>query len=152
MGTDIGGSLRIPSSFCGLYTLRPSYERLPYDGAANALEGQESISSVAKSVSALKTFTKAILDTKPWLKDPLVKREGCLKRLTNSTNTAGEAAVLWHDVGQRRGEATSASPARYAHVQGSTPVGWSSSGRLDTSQTHGDLQERGDHLHREWRD
>ncbi|TFL04643.1 amidase signature domain-containing protein [Pterulicium gracile] len=65
VGTDIGGSLRIPSSFCGLYTLRPSYERLPYDGAANALEGQESISSVAKSVSALKTFTKAILDTKP---------------------------------------------------------------------------------------
>ena len=80
VGTDIGGSLRIPSSFCGLYTLRPSYERLPYDGAANALEGQESISSVlgpmANSVSALKIFTKAILDTKPWLKDPLVIRKG----------------------------------------------------------------------------
>lgn len=72
-------SLRIPSAFCGLYTLRPSYERLPYYGAVNALEGQESISSVigpmANSMSGVKIFTKAIIDSKPWTKDPLVLRK-----------------------------------------------------------------------------
>ncbi|KAH8101474.1 general amidase [Cristinia sonorae] len=79
VGTDIGGSVRIPSAFCGLYTLRPSYERLPYANAVNAQEGQESISSVlgpmANSMSAVKRFTKAVLDAKPWNRDPLVVRK-----------------------------------------------------------------------------
>ncbi|KAF8137574.1 amidase signature domain-containing protein [Boletus edulis] len=79
VGTDIDGSLRIPSAFCGLYTLRPSYERLPYHGAANTLMGQESISSVlgpmATSISALKLFTKAIIDSRPWDHDPLAIRK-----------------------------------------------------------------------------
>ncbi|KAF5386540.1 hypothetical protein D9757_005888 [Collybiopsis confluens] len=73
VGTDIGGA------FCGLYTLRPSYERLPYCGAVNALEGQESISSVlgpmTNSMSGVKIFTKAVIDAKPWLKDPLAVRK-----------------------------------------------------------------------------
>ena len=72
-------SVRIPAAFCGLYALRPSYERLPYYGAVNSLEGQESISSVlgpmANSMSGVKLFTKAIIDAKPWLKDPLVLRK-----------------------------------------------------------------------------
>lgn len=72
-------SVRIPSAFCGLYGLRPSYERLPYHGAANSLEGQESISSVlgpmANSLAALRVFTQAVLGARPWRRDPLVVRK-----------------------------------------------------------------------------
>ncbi|CAE6486758.1 unnamed protein product [Rhizoctonia solani] len=79
VGTDIGGSIRIPSAMCGLYGLRPSYCRFPYHGAKNTMEGQESIMSVlgpmSNSLSGLKIFSKAIIDARPWLRDPLCIRK-----------------------------------------------------------------------------
>ncbi|KZT68822.1 amidase [Daedalea quercina L-15889] len=79
VGTDIGGSVRIPSAFCGLYGLRPSYGRLPYAKAVNVAEGQESISSVlgpmANNLSGVRVFTKAVIDAKPWRRDPLAVRK-----------------------------------------------------------------------------
>ncbi|EME87356.1 amidase [Pseudocercospora fijiensis CIRAD86] len=75
-GTDIGGSIRIPAAFNGLYGLRPSAGRLPYEGMANSIDGQNSILSVVGPLSTtpdgLKLVTQALLSTKPWLHDPLV--------------------------------------------------------------------------------
>jgi amidase len=91
-------SIRIPSSMCGIYGLRPSYCRLPYYGARNCLEGQESVMSVlgpmTNSLSGLKIFTKvscryfpfigqtiilsirqAIIDSRPWILDPMCIRK-----------------------------------------------------------------------------
>jgi amidase len=75
-GTDIGGSIRIPAAFNGLYGIRPSSGRLPYEGMANSMDGQSSILSVVgpigTSVGALKLVIKGILSQQPWLHDPLV--------------------------------------------------------------------------------
>lgn len=75
-GTDIGGSIRIPAAFNGLWGLRPSSGRIPYQGMANSMDGQNSILSVvgpiATSLPALQLMVKSVLSQKPWLHDPHV--------------------------------------------------------------------------------
>lgn len=75
-GTDIGGSIRIPAGFNGLFGIRPSAGRMPYEGMANSMDGQNSVLSVvgpiATTAPALKLVFKAILSQSPWLYDPLV--------------------------------------------------------------------------------
>lgn len=72
-GTDIGGSIRIPSHMLGLYGLKPSSGRLPYDGVAVSTEGQEHVPSVigplARSLASLHVVTKAVIDAEPWHQD-----------------------------------------------------------------------------------
>ncbi|KAJ4299003.1 hypothetical protein N0V90_004247 [Kalmusia sp. IMI 367209] len=75
-GTDIGGSIRIPAAFNGLYGIRPSTGRLPYEGMANSMDGQNSILSVVgplgTTAGSLRLVMKALLSQEPWLHDPLV--------------------------------------------------------------------------------
>lgn len=51
VGTDIGGSIRVPAAFNFLYGLRPSHGRLPYAKMANSMEGQETIHSVVGPIT-----------------------------------------------------------------------------------------------------
>ena len=75
-GTDIGGSVRIPAGFNGLFGIRPSAGRMPYEGMANSMDGQNSVLSVvgplATTAASLKLVFKSILSQSPWLYDPLV--------------------------------------------------------------------------------
>jgi amidase len=74
-GTDIGGSIRVPAAFNGVYGLRPSSGRLPYEGAANTMDGQNTILSVvgpmATTPRSLRLLLKAIISQEPWNYDPL---------------------------------------------------------------------------------
>ncbi|TQB75714.1 hypothetical protein MPDQ_002014 [Monascus purpureus] len=74
-GTDIGGSIRIPAAFNFLYGLRPSSGRIPYQGAANSMDGQNTILSVigplAPTARSVKLLFKAVLSQRPWYHDPL---------------------------------------------------------------------------------
>lgn len=110
VGTDIGGSIRIPAAFNGLYGIRPSAGRLPYEGMANSMDGQGTVLSVvgplATTAGALRLFVQAILSTKPWLHDPLVvempwrqELEDEVKKTVDAASKTGKMAfgLLTHD-------------------------------------------------------
>ncbi|KAM0261876.1 hypothetical protein ACHAQJ_002079 [Trichoderma viride] len=72
-GTDIGGSVRIPSHMMGLYGLRCSNSRMPYWGVPVSTEGQEhvpsSIGPLARSLSTIHHVIKEIILREPWQSD-----------------------------------------------------------------------------------
>lgn len=102
-GTDIGGSIRIPAGFNGLYGLRGSAGRLPYEGMANSMDGQNTIMSVvgplSHSAASLRLATKALLSQQPWLHDPFVlelpwrdEQEEAVLKLIRAQESPGQLA------------------------------------------------------------
>lgn len=78
LGTDIGGSIRIPAAFQGLYSLKPSDNRFPYQNVDNSHAGQSIMRSVigpiGGTIEDLEYFCSVFLNVgKPWLYDPNVQ-------------------------------------------------------------------------------
>ncbi|KAI1489819.1 amidase signature domain-containing protein [Biscogniauxia mediterranea] len=74
IGTDIGGSVSMPASLQGAFSIKPSVGRLSMKGVANSGPGQQVMPTVpgimACSVATLRVVVKSLVSTEPWRHDP----------------------------------------------------------------------------------
>ena len=62
LGSDTGGSVRAPASFCGIYGLRPSHGRMPLDGVMKLAESLDVIGWFARTPELLRDVGAALFD------------------------------------------------------------------------------------------
>lgn len=103
LGTDTGGSVRVPASFCGIYGFRPGPGRVPMAGVVPLAPRFDTVGWFARSAEALAAAGEALLDrpdTEPlrpqfvWLPpDLLTDLPGALAREMEAAAGRGAEAL-----------------------------------------------------------
>ena len=69
LGTDTGGSVRVPAAYCDLYGLRTSHGRLPFDGVLSQAPSFDTLGWMTRDAATLHRVTETLLgagDAKPF--------------------------------------------------------------------------------------
>ncbi|NMN58060.1 amidase [Xanthobacter sp. SG618] len=61
LGTDCGGSVRVPSSYCGLFGMRPTHGRIPLDGVAPFAPSFDCVGWFARDAVLLERVGRVLL-------------------------------------------------------------------------------------------
>jgi aspartyl-tRNA(Asn)/glutamyl-tRNA(Gln) amidotransferase subunit A len=65
LGTDTGGSLRIPASLCGVTTIKPSYGTVPADGVLPLSQTCDHVGPLASSVGDVAYLLDVLIGDRP---------------------------------------------------------------------------------------
>lgn len=93
VGSDTGGSVRAPASYCGVYGLRPTHGRLPLDGACPLAPGFDTIGWFTRNAE-------------------LLARVGAVLFAAARTDAGGDATAAGAEVGAETVAVASTTPWR----------------------------------------
>lgn len=88
LGTDTGGSVRVPASYCGIYGIRPSHGVVSTDGVIPMAQSFDTVGWFARDARILKQVGRVLLqsDSNSDFPTNIIVAEDCFKLLDSKTN------------------------------------------------------------------
>ncbi|KAL7947646.1 amidase signature domain-containing protein [Trichoderma barbatum] len=102
VGSDVGGSIRVPAAACGIYGLKPTAFRVPTTGWSSTPPGADPIVTVLGPMSVnlegLELFMRVVMDAEPWNIEPaIIPLPWRTVQINPTSEKPLRLGILWHD-------------------------------------------------------